>query len=604
MWGYWKDIKSDYESKVKDPWDWVTHFENAIARYAGSKHAIACDSNSNAIRLLIHYFKDIQNRDFNYDIPKNTYVSVPNQLILSNCEFNFLDKKWKDMYRIGNTPIIDAAVSLYEGMYHDTFKTHEDCMVLSFHHRKIIKIGRGGMILTNDDGLNDWLRPMIYDGRNKYISYVEDEFESVGWHMYMTPEEALKGLELFHGEDITSHNQSKGSSSEYKDLSKQRIFKEHLVLKDKAFYNSNGDVVLNQIRIKGIGYNENIETFIYNKEKELDFIEKDWKSTLDSIDFTAIGPESNLVLYENIECNSVSLYSKDKFFNFLLDYFTENRLKHKFIVYGNNLDLKIKKFTYISLPFFLGDSWVYSQPIKERKFKKHFLFLNASPKKHRVLLYKSYKDAGLLENMYYTFNPNAQNLFDTSPLMTEISKKYPNTKKLESDSKLEVGNMHQVLKEYYDSFCNIVTESHFFKDSEHYPYATFITEKTDKCITAGQPFIVASTPFFLKKLKSMGFKTFDKWWDESYDEIEDDYERLKAIEKLTKDISKWSLDKCNTIFKEMIPILRHNQLHLVDNFTLHGKKIILKELVFKDMVKDTRNRLNKLKDRYSKKSII
>ena len=29
MWGYWEDVKSDYERKVKDPWDWVTHFENA-----------------------------------------------------------------------------------------------------------------------------------------------------------------------------------------------------------------------------------------------------------------------------------------------------------------------------------------------------------------------------------------------------------------------------------------------------------------------------------------------------------------------------------------------------------------------------------------------
>ena len=27
---------------------------------------------------------------------------------------------------------------------------------LSFHHRKIIQIGKGGMILTNDDKLNDY----------------------------------------------------------------------------------------------------------------------------------------------------------------------------------------------------------------------------------------------------------------------------------------------------------------------------------------------------------------------------------------------------------------------------------------------------------------
>ena len=29
---------------INDPWDWVTHFETAIANYTGAKYAIACDS--------------------------------------------------------------------------------------------------------------------------------------------------------------------------------------------------------------------------------------------------------------------------------------------------------------------------------------------------------------------------------------------------------------------------------------------------------------------------------------------------------------------------------------------------------------------------------
>jgi hypothetical protein len=40
--------------------------------------------------------------------------------------------------------------------------------------------------------------------------------------MYMTPEDAAKGLLLF--EDIKDINPDTGSSTEYKDLSKQEVF--------------------------------------------------------------------------------------------------------------------------------------------------------------------------------------------------------------------------------------------------------------------------------------------------------------------------------------------------------------------------------------------
>jgi dTDP-4-amino-4,6-dideoxygalactose transaminase len=48
--------------QINDPWDWVTHFEEEVANYCGSKYAIACDSNSNAITISI-YIIDITNQD-------------------------------------------------------------------------------------------------------------------------------------------------------------------------------------------------------------------------------------------------------------------------------------------------------------------------------------------------------------------------------------------------------------------------------------------------------------------------------------------------------------------------------------------------------------
>ena len=209
------------EYKINDPWDWVTHFENEVAEYTGYRYGIACDSNSNAIRLCLHYLNII---DTEIEIPANTYVSVPNQIILSGNKPKFKDIKWKGLYPLGDTGIIDAATAFYESMgrgYEDKF------MILSFHLKKILNIGQGGMILTNRPDFNEWARPMIYDGRDKRTLYKDDEFSCVGWHMYMTPEDAHRGMMIIQTEKIQLHNKTVGGSWAYEDLTKQKMFKKY-----------------------------------------------------------------------------------------------------------------------------------------------------------------------------------------------------------------------------------------------------------------------------------------------------------------------------------------------------------------------------------------
>jgi hypothetical protein len=72
------------------------------------------------------------------------------------------------------------------------------------------------------------------------------------------------------------------------------------------------------------------------------------------------------------------------------------------------------------------------------------------------------------------------------------------------------------------------------------------------------PFIVVAYSHFIKKLHELGFKTFDKWWDESYDNEKDDEKRLNMIFNLLKDISEKPMDELQKMYKEMIPILQHN----------------------------------------------
>ena len=59
-------------------------------------------------------------------------------------------------------------------------------------------------------------------------------------------------------------------------------------------------------------------------------------------------------------------------------------------------------------------------------------------------------------------------------------------------------------------------------------------------------------------LKSYGFKTFDKWWDESYDTVNNPEEKTEKLNNLFLELSNWSHDKWCSTLKEMSPILTQN----------------------------------------------
>jgi dTDP-4-amino-4,6-dideoxygalactose transaminase len=204
---------------VSDPWDIVTIFENKLSDYAGSKYAVCVDSCSNALFLCMKYLS-ITNKII--VLPKNTYASVPMQCIHAGNKIHFADIEWSGYYYLGGTPIVDGATKFCKNMY-----IPNTYYCVSFHHRKTLKIGRGGVILTDDPYFSNWARPMIYDGRHKNTMYNQDQFESIGYHMYMTPEEAAIGILKL--EELGDHNFDTGSNLTYSDLSLQKIFEPYLV---------------------------------------------------------------------------------------------------------------------------------------------------------------------------------------------------------------------------------------------------------------------------------------------------------------------------------------------------------------------------------------
>ena len=72
-------------------------------------------------------------------------------------------------------------------------------------------------------------------------------------------------------------------------------------------------------------------------------------------------------------------------------------------------------------------------------------------------------------------------------------------------------------------------------------------------------FVIVSTPHILQALRYSGYKTFGDYIDESYDTIEDDAERLKAVASVAIKLAKMSHNDHIQLMHEIKPILEHNQ---------------------------------------------
>jgi hypothetical protein len=103
-----------------------------------------------------------------------------------------------------------------------------------------------------------------------------------------------------------------------------------------------------------------------------------------------------------------------------------------------------------------------------------------------------------------------------------------------------------------ESFLYVVTETCFWDTKCH------LTEKIFKPVILQQPFVLLGCAHNLEYLKSYGFKTFDQWWDESYDHLEDPVARLQAVADIVKYISSLTLGQLTAMLHEMESVLEHN----------------------------------------------
>jgi hypothetical protein len=109
----------------------------------------------------------------------------------------------------------------------------------------------------------------------------------------------------------------------------------------------------------------------------------------------------------------------------------------------------------------------------------------------------------------------------------------------------------------------------FFIDVIGNTFTTGITfymdEKEARPIYCCTPFITYGAQGHLGNLHSIGFKTFNRWWDESYDNYSGNA-RLQKIKELLTSLSKLSALELQSMYAEMLPILEYNHNHLMENY--------------------------------------
>ena len=107
-----------------------------------------------------------------------------------------------------------------------------------------------------------------------------------------------------------------------------------------------------------------------------------------------------------------------------------------------------------------------------------------------------------------------------------------------------------------NSFVYLITET-----VSEYPYPYF-TEKTWKAIVTQVPFMIVGSQNSLTQLHKFGFKTFNKWWKEDYDNLPTSAERIEAVVIELEKLSKLDVESLTHIRQDMQETLDYNFNHL------------------------------------------
>jgi len=220
---------------------------------------------------------------------------------------------------------------------------------------------------------------------------------------------------------------------------------------------------------------------------------------------------------------------------------------------------------------------------KEKHLKsiKDYNCLQKRARGHRVFLFDKLSENKLLDKGINSMNklPNESiHYFKDFPIFCEekrvrelnkllpiIPKYYQNKENLFTSP--HNGELIQELN--FEIMCHswltVVSEAHYFTAAE----TGFLSEKTFKPIACGHPFIIYGAKFSLQRIKELGYKTFEPFIDESYDNL-DDISRIDKIIMILKDFCQKSQKEKLQFYQNCMPILQFNQNLILRKFRMNS----------------------------------
>lgn len=155
----------------------VDQFTEEFCAYVGAKYGCALNSASSAIFLLAKY------KRLTFDVPTMIPPVVLNAIYNGGAGYTFIDDPdwigssyllYNDDFRIIDSAQEVKPIQLYG----------KDIAIYSFYPTKPVGGCDGGMVVSNNKEIIDWLKMLVYDGRAMGNSW-EEPHKVVGWKMYM-----------------------------------------------------------------------------------------------------------------------------------------------------------------------------------------------------------------------------------------------------------------------------------------------------------------------------------------------------------------------------------------------------------------------------------
>lgn len=213
-----------------------------------------------------------------------------------------------------------------------------------------------------------------------------------------------------------------------------------------------------------------------------------------------------------------------------------------------------------------------------KSFWKPILCYNRRAHPHRrYLFYELYHDDAIRENTFLSLNNGDQKRIISYDfefgvpleISNQINKFYDENQQnwVFDGENLDINLATDFNSNFHkNTFVSLVSETTTSGE------IIFFSEKMFKPIYACQPFILSSSRGSLTKLKEFGFKTFDKWWDESYDDEWTYVGRVNKIKNILHDLISKTDEELHHMLQEMEEVLIHNY----DLFTKTNNQYFLK----------------------------